>query len=79
MTGERAGRPVLWWRNPRHVIPPAWHQVVALWSRSRGGMGVGWLPQAGGQSEQAAWLWHAFDVLATEDKRLSDKATRKDR
>ena len=63
-----------WWRNPRLALPAAWLRVVHLWRRSQGGMGVGWLPEAGGLHAQPAWLLHAFDVLAAEDSRLAAKA-----
>lgn len=46
-------------------------RVVTLWRRSQGGMGVGWLPEAGGINAQPAWLMEAFNVLATEDVRLA--------
>jgi hypothetical protein len=71
--GEYAGRPVKWWHNPRHLLPPTWRRVVELYFRSRGGMGVGWLPEAGGVNDQPAWLLAAFNILAAEDARAQPK------
>lgn len=73
LVGEHAGRAVRWWRNPALILPAVWSSVVALWSRSQGGMGVGWLPEPGGQNAQPAWLWQAFAVLSAEDRRLAEK------
>lgn len=71
--GEVQGRAVLWWRNPRHLLPPAWRRVVALWRQSQGGMARGWLPEAGGVNDQAAWLLEAFAILAAEEARLDKR------
>ena len=75
--GQWRGQDVLWWRNPRHLLPAAWFRVVALWRQSQGGMGRGWLPQAGGINDQPAWLLDAFGILAAEEHRMDD--ARKDR
>jgi hypothetical protein len=64
---------VLWWRNPRHLLPRAWLLVVAAWRRSQGGMARGWLPEGGGVNDQPAWLLDAFDILAAEESRIEKK------
>lgn len=63
---------VRWWRNPRHLLPAAWLHAARLWHQSRGGMGRGWLPEAGGVNDQPAWLVEAFGVLNAEQARLDD-------
>lgn len=73
--GEVQGRAVLWWRNPRHLLPRAWMAVVALWRQSQGGMGRGWLPEAGGINQQPAWLMDAFAILGAEEARLDKRKT----
>lgn len=73
--GELGGHPVRWWSNPRHILAPAWRRVVELWGRSRGGMGVGWLPEPGGVNAQPAWLLGAFAILGAEDARLEKLRT----
>lgn len=56
---------MLWRTNPRLACPPGAKHAVALWFRSRGGMGgPGPLPEAGGVNDQPAWLLAAFGVLA---------------
>lgn len=73
--GEWRGQAVLWWRNPRLLLPRPWFMAVSLWRQSQGGMGRGWLPGAGGVNDQPAWLLDAFAVLAAEEARI-DKAER---
>jgi hypothetical protein len=68
--GQLQGQDVLWWRNPRHLLPSPWLRVVALWRHSQGGMARGWLPAAGGVNDQPAWLLAAFNVLAAEEHRM---------
>jgi hypothetical protein len=36
-------------------------------------MAVGWLPEAGGVNDQAAWLWAAFRILSAEEARLDEQ------
>ena len=67
---------VRWWRNPHHLLPAAWLHVVRLWHLSRGGMGRGWLPVAGGTNDQPAWLMDAFGVLAAEQARIDEQERR---
>jgi hypothetical protein len=67
------GREILWWHNPRLLLPRAWFRVVALWRQSQGGMGRGWLPQAGGINDQPAWLLEAFNILGAEEARLAER------
>lgn len=66
------GRRILWWRNPRLLLPQAWFLAVSLWRRSQGGMARGWLPAAGGVGDQPAWLMEAFGVLNVEQARLEE-------
>ena len=73
--GEWRGVAVLWWRNPRHLLPRPWLHLVGLWRLSQGGMGRGWLPGAGGVNDQPAWLLEAFNILSAEDARI-DKMER---
>ncbi|UXQ89170.1 hypothetical protein [Synechococcus phage MinM1] len=72
-TGQWQGRDVLWWRNPRHLLPAAWLRVVALWRMSQGGMARGWLPGAGGLNDQPAWLVDAFGILSAEEHRMDQR------
>jgi hypothetical protein len=44
--------------------------VIAAYRLSRGGMGRGWLPEAGGTNNQPAWLIAAFAILAAEEDRI---------
>ncbi|NKC33499.1 hypothetical protein [Falsiroseomonas selenitidurans] len=64
--------PVRWWRNPALVQPPGWARVERLWRLSTGGMGRGWLPEAGGANDQPAWLITAFGILSAEGARLDE-------
>ena len=64
------GREVLWLRSPRALLPSAWGRVVAAFYLSRGGMGRGWLPEAGGINDQPAWIIEAFAILAGEEARI---------
>lgn len=57
-------------RNPRIALPPVFGHVVRLWSRCRGGMGAGLLPEAGGMNQQPAWLMTAFSILDGADADL---------
>lgn len=68
--GQMRGHDVLWWHNPRLILPACWMRVVALWRQSQGGMGRGWLPEAGGVNAQPAWLLDAFSILAAEEQRM---------
>jgi hypothetical protein len=78
MVGElKPGRAILWWHNPRHLLPAAWSRVVALFRLSQGGMARGWLPEAGGVNAQPAWLMDAFAVLAAEEARLEKRSAAK--
>lgn len=62
-----------WPRNPRHIVPRAYHHLVRLWSRCRAGMGgMAVLPEAGGLNAQPAWLVAAFGVLDGADHRLDE-------
>lgn len=69
--------PVRWLHNPVLIQPLAWRRVVQLFDLSRGGMGRGWLPEAGGTNDQPAWLMQAFNVLAGEQARLDGLARKK--
>jgi hypothetical protein len=60
-------------RNPRLAIPQVYHHVVRLWSRCRGGMGAGILPEPGGLNQQPAWLVRAFGILDGADAELSER------
>jgi hypothetical protein len=46
--------------------------VISAYRLSRGGMGRGWLPEAGGTSAQPAWLMAAFAILAAEEGRIEE-------
>lgn len=74
MAGE-----VKWWRNPRHLLPPAWLHVAQQFFLSRGGMGRGWLPEPGGINAQPAWLVAALGILGAEQARLDDLRREKER
>lgn len=56
--------------NPRHAVPPPWHDFVRLWGACRGGMGGTSWPDFGGVSDQAAWIVDAFGVLAGLDAKF---------
>jgi hypothetical protein len=58
-------------------MPLAFRHVVRLWSLSRGGMGRGWLPAAGGAGDQAAWLLAAFAVISAEDDKVQEARRRR--
>lgn len=70
LVGEWRGAPVHWLTNPRLLLPQAWFVVVQMWRLSQGGMGRGWLAEAGGAHDQPAWLLHAWSILNAEDARL---------
>lgn len=67
-------QPEMEWRvNPRLACPPGALHAVRLWFQSRGGMGgAGPLPDAGGLNDQAAWLMHAFNLIAAADDEWSE-------
>ena len=74
--GEWRGREILWLRNPKHLLPRAWMLAVVAWRQSQGGMGRGWLPDAGGLNDQSAWLMEAFGVLSAEESRIDKQRER---
>lgn len=57
-------------RNPLLTIPAVYTHVVRLWTRCRGGMGAGLLPEPGGLNQQPAWLMRAFATLDAADAEL---------
>jgi hypothetical protein len=67
---------VRWRVNPSWRLPPAWLHVVRLWDLSRGGMGRGWLTEAGGVNDQPAWLLGAFNVLGAEQAKIDERRRR---
>jgi hypothetical protein len=59
------------------MLPPAYREFFQLWSACRSGMGgVACWPDAGGVSQQAAWIVDAFAILASAD---ADEMERKRR
>jgi hypothetical protein len=64
-----------WAENPRHTMPPDWHEFVLLWDACRGGMGgVQTWPDAGGVNDQAAWVVDAFRRLGAISADLDKQA-----
>lgn len=60
--------------NPVLSLPEEYRDVVALWRLWRsGGMGAGFLPDAGGAADQACWLLDAFGVMETQAALLERK------
>ena len=59
------------------MVPPPWHDFVRLWASCRAGMGgIGCWPDAGGVTDQAAWVVDAFALLGELDARIDDEQRR---
>lgn len=61
-------------RNPRFTITEEAHEVFALWTTCRSGMGgLAHLPEPGGVLRQNAWTMAAFDELNAAYAQLEDR------
>ena len=57
--------------NPALDLDPAWWDVVRLWRAYKGGgYSIGYLPDAGGMNDQAAWLVDIFGYMSTTEAKL---------
>lgn len=66
--------PFTWDRNPKGMLDDGAYDMIRLWRLYQGGgMGAGYLPDAGGTMDQAAVMIGAFAVMSRVEAQIKPR------